>query len=177
MQEEKEDDDVILSPCKKKTKDQQDAETNPKEGDDSKKEKNESAKVGESKKIDLSILQQYSTSFFKFFRESIDVARKSMTEECVNNINAACDSLAIPCEDGFKSLLQDICKHVPDFAELENATSDAQPVKPPTFDKTPVLRSGDRATVPSSLLVPSGQLFQMIVAHRSSSMLGGLAIE
>lgn len=36
----------------------------------------------------------------------------------------------------FKSLLQDICKHALESIEPKTATSDAQPEKSPTFDKT-----------------------------------------
>lgn len=55
-----------------------------------------------------------------------------------NSINDVCDSLAITCEDRFKNLLQDICKHALESAKPESATNDAQPKKPPTFDETPV---------------------------------------
>lgn len=41
-----------------------------------------------------------------------------MTEECVNNINVVGDSFSIACEDGFKSLLQDICKNVQETLDL-----------------------------------------------------------
>lgn len=115
--------------------------------DKKEQEKVEIPVAGEKVELDSGTVESRTETFLKCFRDSIEIARRTLSAECQRAIDVAHQTMATECEGVFKAMLKELTVQAKGGAksgEKEKGTeankdTRANSEDAPNFNETPVL--------------------------------------